>query len=61
MMTRKDYVATAEILNCFYNEMPIGLEEKFDDMVKDFSIMFKEDNERFLTEKFVDACYEVEG
>ena len=60
MMTRKDYVATAEILNCFYLDMPIGLEEKFDNMVKDFCIMFKEDNARFLVEKFVDACYEVE-
>ncbi len=60
MMTRKDYVATAEILNCFYNEMPIGLEEKFDEMVKDFCVMFAEDNDRFLAVKFVDACYKVE-
>ena len=60
MMTRKDYVATAEILNSFYQAMPIGLEEKFDNMVNEFCAMFAEDNERFLAVKFVDACYEVE-
>lgn len=59
MMTRKDYVSTAEILNNFYNEMPIGLEEKFDNMVNDFCAMFAEDNARFLAVKFVDACYKV--
>ena len=60
MMTRKDYVATAEILNDFYLDMPIGLEEKFDKMVNDFCFMFAEDNDRFLAVKFVDACYTVE-
>jgi hypothetical protein len=59
MMTRKDYVATAEILNIFYQAMPIGLEEKFDGMVNDFCAMFHEDNDRFLANKFIDACYEV--
>lgn len=57
MMTRKDYVATAEILNNFYLDMPIGLEQKFDNMVNDFCDMFTEDNERFLSVKFIDACY----
>lgn len=37
MMTRKDYVATAEILNDFYLDMPIGLEERFDEMVNGFA------------------------
>lgn len=60
MMTRKDYVATAEILNDFYQDMPIGLEQRFDNMVADFCAMFAEDNERFLAVKFVDACYTVE-
>ena len=60
MMTRKDYVSTAEILNNFYLDMPLGLEEKFDNMVNDFCAMFAEDNERFLAIKFVDACYKEE-
>lgn len=60
MMTRKDYVATAEILNDFYQDMPLGLEERFDGMVADFCAMFSEDNDRFLAIKFVDACYKVE-
>jgi hypothetical protein len=59
MMTRKDYVATAEILNDFYQDMPIGLEARFDGMVNKFCAMFSDDNERFLANKFVDACYEV--
>ena len=60
MMTRKDYVATAEILNDFYQDMPLGLEERFDNMVNDFCRLFAEDNDRFLAVKFVDACYKVE-
>jgi hypothetical protein len=60
MMTRKDYVATAEILNDFYLDMPIGLEERFDEMVNGFAKMFAQDNERFLSTKFVDACYKEE-
>ena len=60
MMTRKDYVATAEILNIFYQELPIGLEDKFDKMVNDFCDMFEKDNDRFLSDKFIDACWKVE-
>ena len=59
-MTRKDYVATAAILNDFYQDLPIGLEQRFDNMVADFCAMFAEDNDRFLAVKFVDACYKVE-
>ena len=61
MMPRKDYVATAEILKDFYLDMPIGLEEKFDNMVNDFCRLFAEDNDRFLAVKFVDACYKEEN
>lgn len=61
MMTRKDYVATAEILNDFYLDMPIGLTEQFDDMVNDFCAMFTEDNERFIPNKFIEACYKEEN
>jgi uncharacterized membrane protein len=54
MMTRKDYVATAEILNSYVDflEPPT-----FDNLVEDFAQMFREDNDRFLTDKFVDACW----
>ena len=39
MMTRKDYIATAEILNKHFDNAPAGL-------LLDFSNMFKKDNER---------------
>ena len=55
MMTRKDYVATAEILNEF-RDLIID-EIIFADLVDEFSAMFEVDNERFLHETFVNACY----
>ena len=58
MMTRKDYVATAKILNKMLDKITVAQEEAFDEMVMDFSDMFQADNERFLVDKFVDACYE---
>lgn len=55
MMTRKDYVATAQILNEFRN---LILDEiVFADLVDEFSTMFEVDNERFLHDTFVNACY----
>lgn len=56
MMTRKDYVATAEILKGFYdpavqdNTNAIVIE-----LVNDFSEMFKKDNERFDSKRFAKA------
>jgi hypothetical protein len=56
MMTRKDYVATAEILKGFYdptaqdNQNAVIIE-----LVNDFSEMFKEDNERFDSKRFANA------
>jgi hypothetical protein len=56
MMTRKDYVATAEILKGFYdptaqdNQNAIIIE-----LVNDFSEMFKQDNERFDSKRFANA------
>ena len=53
MMTRKDYVATAEILNgnrYFINE---GV---FAEMVKEFGDYFASDNERFDFARFENAC-----
>ena len=37
MMTRKDYVATAEILNSYGSDMKL---EVFEDLVNDFTEMF---------------------
>ena len=51
MMTRKDYIATAKILNKHFENAPAGL-------LLDFSNMFKKDNERFNEEKFFKACLE---
>ena len=55
MMTRKDYVATAEILNGFKDL--IGDQLLFEDLVDEFSLMFESDNERFVHVKFFNACH----
>jgi hypothetical protein len=54
MMTRKDYVAVAEILSS-YKDL-IGDEFTFEDLVEDFSGMFAEDNSNFKHEVFREAC-----
>ena len=53
-MTRKDYVKTATILNSFKDF--IADEYLFEDLVNDFSDMFKADNERFDSMRFAEAC-----
>jgi len=53
MMTRKDYVETASILNKFINKID-SLE--FQDLVFEFSEWFASDNPRFDEQKFFDAC-----
>jgi hypothetical protein len=61
MMTRKDYVATAEILaESREGLLSMGLdgERIFESLVSDFISMFQEDNERFIVSKFADACWE---
>ena len=54
MMTRKDYVATAEILNSYGSDMKL---EVFEDLVNDFTEMFAEDNERFDSDRFWSECF----
>lgn len=54
MMTRKDYVATAEILSSFKDL--IGDEFTFHDLVDEFAAMFEADNPRFNSDKFFEAC-----
>ena len=55
-MTRKDYVATAEILSTYSNLID---QFTFEDLVMDFSDMFTADNPRFSTIKFQEACFKV--
>jgi hypothetical protein len=52
MMTRKDYIATAEILNYLSNKVHPAV---FSKTVADFSEMFAKDNERFDVTKFHEA------
>lgn len=53
MMTRKDYVSTAEILKTYAVAMDLFF---FEDLVNDFADMFAEDNARFNRVRFVEAC-----
>ena len=54
MMTRKDYIATAEILNSYGSDMKL---EVFEDLVHDFIMMFANDNERFDGDRFFEECF----
>jgi hypothetical protein len=60
MMTRKDYVSTANIL-AGVRESLLSLgaegEDIFSNLVADFAEMFEEDNERFQSERFDNACW----
>ena len=55
MMTRKDYVATAEILKNFGDNIENNFTD-FLDLVYDFADMFAKDNPNFNEKKFVNAC-----
>jgi hypothetical protein len=59
MMTRKDYVATAEILSNYFATSVFDEQGEilFADLVDDFSLMFESDNERFDASRFAIACY----
>jgi hypothetical protein len=52
MMTRKDYVAVAEILNFASDKIHPAL---FSKMVNDFAVMFAKDNDRFDVNRFHEA------
>jgi len=52
MMTRKDYVSTAKILNYASNKMHPAL---FTKVVNDFAEMFAKDNPRFDVIRFHEA------
>jgi hypothetical protein len=53
MMTRKDYVETAKILNKFVDSID---STDFDELVFQFSEWFLSDNPRFDESRFYDAC-----
>ena len=57
MMTRKDYVAVAEILNSFKDLID---KFAFEDLVDEFSDMFSADNSNFKVDKFYAACTKTE-
>jgi hypothetical protein len=50
-MTRKDYIATANILNAVLTDAP----ELVMNIAKEFGIMFKRDNSAFDMTRFLDA------
>jgi len=52
MMTRKDYVATAKILNYVSDKTHPAV---FSKMVNDFAEMFAKDNDKFDVVKFHEA------
>jgi hypothetical protein len=54
MMTRKDYVSTAEILNKNADELGSNL---LDTLANQFIEMFENDNPRFNADKFWEACF----
>ena len=54
MMTRKDYVAVAEILSDFQDSINDHL--TFEDLVNEFADFFSADNPNFKMEKFTHAC-----
>lgn len=56
MMTRKDYVKTAEILKDFRDHYPTELID-FKNLVFDFADWFAEDNPNFNEDKFVEAIF----
>jgi hypothetical protein len=60
MMTRKDYVSTAKILSNVRDSIcSLGVEGEdiFGLLVADFAEMFENDNERFDSDRFDNACW----
>lgn len=55
MMTRKDYVETANILNSKVDEIDFLI---LSDLAEKFSEMFSKDNERFDHQRFIDAVFQ---
>ncbi len=56
MMTRKDYVATADILDTLVSTVEGDALSAVLDAVDEFASMFAKDNERFDRTRFLNAC-----
>jgi len=54
-MTRKDYVATADILNKFVDDVDFLTLSR---IAENFAQMFENDNERFDHQRFIDAVFQ---
>ena len=54
MMTRKDYVSTAEIINSYAGEMKQSVAES---LVEDLIEMFSKDNDKFDGDRFWNECF----
>jgi hypothetical protein len=54
MMTRKDYVAVSELLNTYALKIE---EQTFDLLIHDFAGLMAKDNERFIADRFISACW----
>ena len=54
MMTRKDYVAVSELLNVYALKID---ENTFDTLIHDFAGLMAKDNERFIPDRFISACW----
>ena len=54
MMTRKDYVETANILNSKVDEIDFLI---LAELAEQFAEMFSNDNERFDHQRFIDAVF----
>jgi hypothetical protein len=55
MMTRKDYVATANILSNYKDEIDFLV---LSEIADEFAGMFENDNPNFDYQKFIDAIFE---
>ena len=56
MMTRKDYIATADILDTLVATATDESMPNILDAIDEFAEMFKADNERFNRTRFLNAC-----
>ncbi len=54
MMTRKDYVKTAQILNNYVDEIDFLI---LSEIADEFAAMFEDDNPNFNYQKFIDAVF----
>ena len=54
MMTRKDYVAISDLLSRYALSID---ENTFDVLIHDFAGLMAQDNERFMSDRFISACW----